>query len=1323
MAKSSTRRVSFYINGKEIEASVKQVRAEMNRLVNEQNKMVIGSDEYVAHAKKIRELRSILKEHSQEIANAKSQWQELYDKVMQFGMGVGGFTQIFEMADNAISTLKQLATDLAEMDDIYSDVMKTTGFTHDQVEELNKSFKAMDTRTSREQLNNLAYIAGKLGLNTKELVTQFVEAADVINVSMGDVLGDDATLAIGKMADVYKRTSETLEEKDLKGQLLSIGSAVNELGQSSSANEAYMVNFAGRLGGIAVQAKLSADQILGYASALDQDMQKVEMSATAFQKLIQKIISKPADFAKIAGVELKEFNRLIREDMNGAIKAVLKGFQGSGGFAQLLPLFKDLGLDSARAASAISSMANSLDKVEEAQAIANKAMLEGVSCLNEFNTKNNNLQANLEKARKKFKDNRIELGEKLYPILINLTKTSTASIKIISQLVNWFSKNKIAFVALIAPISLYLAKLVLLHSKVLLINAVEKAGIAIKTAQKAITYALAAAQAKLAGNTTRAAVAQRAFHAAAAATPWTAIATAVAALAVGIYKFSSHLTKSQSSVKEFRTRMAEQKVQTDLLFDSIRHLKKGTEEYNKVQKKIIETYPQLLQDQLDEKGNIIDIEAAYNKVITAQKKKIALAIQEEKMTEIMQEQMERLSISLEHLSPEIGQKTVELAEEGWDANKIIRAIDKWILKNKKLSAEEQLWIRNIVTIVAEETKKIEKVKQTLAPWIGNQLNAVLEEIEQEETEDEKKEAALLEEKVNKKKDEWERLKEQVQKIANKDELIGKNKTEQDKLKIKQEYGELADKIETYISSKGKVATELANEVRQYMENSIADIDKAAREEKMKKVGDSFDKLCEQLGEIKRKTSENLNDKYANELATIQAEWDKLINDLDESITFYQSKLSEEYNADAGTGLSEEELALLNKLLDKKKEMITMQYEAEMEVVSRAEQEITTTLMEEQERQKETIRKNYEDKISIARSAITKLKQLNEEENKDRIQQLEEQIVQLQQKMEAEIETVGSSKNNKKASGIGALLQIDWKNFKKDWEHNLAEIADVIQEFANSAMQIFNSVNELQSNKDQAMLNRYKENYDARKEKLDWQLEEGIISQEYYNAKIDKLDKERDIKEKAIEIEQFRREKRAALAETIISGIVSAVKSFENGGGFPWGLIPMALSLATTGVQIAAIESQPEPYALGGYINKRKIILAGEAGKEWMASHPLLENPQTAPIISALDSYQKGNKKALRAIQFAEPDSGSLSQAAIAISRNFVPQAQTNISTTNNIRNPNAYKTQNFDLMLKEITALREYMSDPKNRRAVISRDIQLEFEQQEKFLRNVASLK
>ncbi len=563
MAKSSTRRVTIYINGKEVEASVKQIRAEMNKLVNEQNRMVIGSDEYIAHAKKIRELRQYLKEHAQNIGSAASAWSEMYNKVLQFGTGIGGLTQILSSLDNVTSTLKQVATDLAAMDDVYSDVIKTTGLTREQVEELNESFKNLDTRTSREQLNNLAYIAGKLGISSKELVQQFVEAADIINVSMGDVLGDDATLAIGKMVDVYKKSTDMLKDKSLKEQLLSLGSAVNELGKTSTANEQYMVNFTGRLGGVAVQAGLAADQILGFASALDQDMQKVEMSATAFQKLIQKVISKPAEFAKIAGMELGKFKQLIETDMNEALKKVLKGFSGAGGFDKLLPIFQDLGLDGARAAAAISSMANSLDKVEAAQQVANRAMLEGVSCYEEFSVKNNNMQASLEKARKKFQDTRLELGQKLYPILLKLTKTSTAGIKAISSATTWISKNKGVVLAIIAPLTLYIAKVTLLKTRLLLLTAAEKAGVVIKAAYKTAVYAVAAAQAKMAGNTERAAAAVRKMNASTNAVPWVALATAIVAAGTAIYKLATRTTAAQKAMKDFHERTAEQKAEAD----------------------------------------------------------------------------------------------------------------------------------------------------------------------------------------------------------------------------------------------------------------------------------------------------------------------------------------------------------------------------------------------------------------------------------------------------------------------------------------------------------------------------------------------------------------------------------------------------------------------------------------------------------------------------------------------------------------------------------------------------------------------------------------
>ncbi len=1326
MAKSSTRRVTIYINGKEVEASVKQIRSEMNKLVNEQNRMVIGSDEYIAHAKKIKELRQYLKEHAQNIGSAASAWSEMYNKVLQFGTGIGGLTQILSSLDNVTSTLKQVATDLAAMDDVYSDVIKTTGLTREQVEELNESFKNLDTRTSREQLNNLAYIAGKLGISTKEMVQQFVEAADIINVSMGDVLGDDATLAIGKMVDVYKKSTDMLKDKSLKEQLLSLGSAVNELGKTSTANEQYMVNFTGRLGGIAVQAGLAADQILGFASALDQDMQKVEMSATAFQKLIQKVISKPAEFAKVAGMELGKFKQLIETDMNEALKRVLKGFSGAGGFDKLLPIFQDLGLDGARAAAAISSMANSLDKVEAAQTIANKAMLEGVSCYEEFSVKNNNMQANLEKARKKFQDTRLELGQKLYPILLKLTKTSTAGIKAISTATSWISKNKGVVLAIIAPLTLYIAKVTLLKTRLLLLTAAEKAGVVIKAAYKTAVYAVAAAQAKMAGNTERAAAAVRKMNASANAVPWVALATAIIAAGTAIYKLATRTTAVQKAMKDFHERTAEQKAETDKLFGALRELRKGTDDYNKVQKKIIENYPTILQDQLDEKGNIMDIEQAYNKVITAMKRKIALDIQQEQITEVMKKEMDRLGTSLKHLSPEIGGKAVELAESGLTSETIIRSLNRYLLKDRKLNEEEEFWIRNITKTVQEEQAKIEKVKQNLAPWIGDQLDAVVSDIESETDGSGGGGGAggeTAEEVAGKKLTEWENLQKEVKKLFQKDELIGLDKVAADKEKIRQEYGDLIERIEAFTASKGQAAKDLADQVRQYMANAVEEIDRAARTEQMKKVTQQYEKLCEQFQTLKEKLGQNLTDSYSAELLQVEQRWKATIAEIDSSIAYYEAKAKEEYDSDKGTGLNDEELALLDKLLEQKRQAIALEAQEELDIVRRAEADISEALMTETEKRIAAVKKEYQARISAAQTAIAKLKALGEEENKDRIQQLEEQIKALKQKMDEETAAIGkSAKKGKATTGIGKLLEIDWKNFKKDWEKNLSDIADVIQDFANTAMQLFESINQLQSNKEKAALNEYKKSYDERKKKLDWQLEQGIISQEYYNAQVEQLDKERDAKEKQLEIEQFRREKEAAIAEAIISGIVAAVKSFENGGGFPWGLISMALSLAATGVQVAAIASQPEPYAKGGYIEREKNIVAGERGREWIASNELVTDPETKPVIEALEEYRKGNKAPLRELEMAVPDSRSVSQAATAISRTFAPERTERAVTSNHYHTAQA-DDGTMGRMLEELTALRQYMSDPKNRQAVISRELQLEFEQQESFLRRAASLK
>ena len=576
--------------------------------------------------------------------------------------------------------------------------------------------------------------------------------------------------------------------------------------------------------------------------------------------------------------------------------------------------------------------------------------------------------------------------------------------------------------------------------------------------------------------------------------------------------------------------------------------------------------------------------------------------------------------------------------------------------------------------------------------------------------------------AKKKQTEWENLQKEVKKLFNKDELIGLDKVAADKEKIRQEYGDLVNRIEAFSSSKGKAAKALADQVREYMANAIEEVDRAARTEKAKKVMEQYEKLCEQFQTLKEKLDQNLTDTYSKELLQIEQKWRSTIAEIDKNIAYYQSKQNEPYDPVKGTGLNEDELKLLEKLLEQKKQAIALEAQEELDVVKRAETDISEALMTETAKRIATVRKEYEARISAAQSAIEKLKELDEQGNKERIQQLEAQIKALKAKMEKEVADLEKADGKKSSAGIGRLLQIDWKNFKRDWEKNLSEIADVLQDFANTAFQIFESVNQIQSNKEQALLDQYKKDCDERKDKLDWQLEQGIISQEYYNAQVEQMDKEREAKEKEVALAQFRREKQAAVTEAVISGIVSAIKSFENGGGYPWGLVTMALSLATTGAQVAAIESQPEPYYKGGFIEREKHIVAGERGREWIASNELVSDPETAPVIEALEQYRKGNKAPLQDLQLAVPDGQRVSQAATAISRTFVPE-RTERAVTNNHYHTSQTDGETMERMLEEMTALRLYMSDPKNRQAVISRDKQLEFEGQENFLRKAASLK
>ena len=370
-----------------------------------------------------------------------------------------GFNRYGTMAATAVAsltgltlTMRKCVDDYAEMEEAQSQVIKYTGLSKEAVKELNEEFKNMDTRTPRTRLNELAGDAGKLGISTKEGVLEFVEAANMINVALGEDLGKDAITQIGKLAGMFGEGDRSLKEN-----MLAVGSAVNSVAQNSAASEPYLVEFTARMGGVGKQAKLAVTDIMGYASALDQNMLRSEMASTALQGLILKLYQEPAQYAKLAGIEVGAFTKMMEEDANEAVLTFLEALGRLGGMDQMAPVLKEMKLSGAEAAGVIAALAGNVEKVREEQEGANQAYMEATSVVNEYNVQNSTVQAELDKAKQRFADIRVELGQQLLPVMKYMITTGSLTVKGLSAIVHVILEYKNVIIALVTAITTYIA--------------------------------------------------------------------------------------------------------------------------------------------------------------------------------------------------------------------------------------------------------------------------------------------------------------------------------------------------------------------------------------------------------------------------------------------------------------------------------------------------------------------------------------------------------------------------------------------------------------------------------------------------------------------------------------------------------------------------------------------------------------------------------------------------------------------------------------------------------------------------------------------------
>lgn len=451
-------------------------------------------------------------------------------------------------------TVKKCVEEYAKMDDEMTNVRKYTGQAAEEVERMNEDFKKMDTRTPRQKLNQLAEDAGRLGITSTAAVEEFVDGADKINVALGDDLGDKAVSQIGKLAQMFGED----KTKGLRGAMLATGSAVNELAQNSSASAGYLVDFTARVAGVGKQAGFTQAQIMGLASVLDQNMQQDETAATAVQNLLAKMFQDSAKFAKIAGLNVKDFAKTLKEDANGALLQFLAAMRAKGGFADLAPMFEEMKMDGSRATGVLTVLADKLDDITTAQNLASEAYSEGTSVLNEFETQNESVQAQLDKASKKFLDLSIELGQKLYPAARYCISAASLGVRALSTLVDFVKDYWRILIVLTAAIVTYTAvskaKLIADKAQMAWLNIMilrEKAHLVLVGLKTSALKTMAIVQMALTREIKLTTAAQMLWNKVLLANPITAVIAVVAGLTAAIVTLSKETSTAEQAQRDY----------------------------------------------------------------------------------------------------------------------------------------------------------------------------------------------------------------------------------------------------------------------------------------------------------------------------------------------------------------------------------------------------------------------------------------------------------------------------------------------------------------------------------------------------------------------------------------------------------------------------------------------------------------------------------------------------------------------------------------------------------------------------------------------------
>lgn len=1203
------------------------------------------------------------KKYDADLKEVNARMAELKGNSKEAGFSIGGiadrFNRFAALGASVIATgtgivlsIQKIIDFNSQLSDSQSNVMKTTGMTKREVDELTKSFGLLKTRTARIELLGIAEVGGRLGI-AKEEMADFVKVMDKSAVALGDSFEGGPEVVADKLGKI-KGLYDDLRNSHVETVFESVGSAINDLGADGTASEQNLAEFATRVGTLPGALKPTIQQALGLGAAFEESGLKAELAGNNYGKVISIAARDIGAFSTVMKRPVSEMKNLINTDPTEFFFQFAKSLKGLDAteLAQVLDYLK---LNDNEVKMVLGAASENVDLFRSKIDLASQSMADATSLTAEYDIKNNNLAATLERLKKKvigwFTSDSIvaflTTAVEKFSMLIGAVEDSDGAMNTL--------RNTLVFTAkilsiVVASLLSYTAgaKLAALWSNnvakaTAFSNIVFKIQYGMLVAQEVATKALALAKALLSFNIVRVRAAYQALSIAMGMNPFGALLAVIGAVIAAFVAFGGEADKTADIIKgqaEVMKQVADQtgKVK-DKVSDLVAIMKDENATYDQKQK-ALEQLKKIGQGYLDTltQENILTAEGkrlidryikSIDQLATA---KAMVNVKSKLMDQKMESDNKVLALSLEKkqnknsgsaaLGGEDGKffglgarNKMEIQIEMDEQKEAGRLID---LQLKTLDSQKKKEIDGIRKIIADKNTKLKGLKKDsqqskeLTQDIKAAQNSldILIGLEDEKTSDAKsdifipgdkkagKAAAKAKKEADKlQKDRMAELKKQIEEL-----------TELERQGIENRLNLLLDGLDKEEVLENERHRQKLQDLQKQM-ISEADITKAEKNMQNDKLSKLEQDYWTRQADTWVRKNEHLHNLIELEHGTHRLKLETIDIKSEEKRIANITEAFEKEKQARQTAHNYELAALGENVIKKEK----LQQQFDKDELIRLQAHLEDLLKEKQ-------------KILADGNTGFNLDILSEDDRK----KFEQEVADLKQKLSelmlAKQELAGKAGSNDIGKAARDVFgNTDILGFTSEqWERTFASIDTLSQKLAATNMvvtglqNLWSAFTNYQNATGDAQIKKYEKNSDARKRKLKWELDNGYINQSQYNKRLEIMDAELEKKKAEIEYKQAKRQKQMALFDAIIGtarGVASAIPN----------VFLMGLAAAVGALQIATIQKQPLPargYEKGlypeyvqreqdgkifkstyggktrsGMVNKPTYFLAGEKGPE------------------------------------------------------------------------------------------------------------------------------